>query len=112
MYVLTILNTIKNFEISSGIKAFPECRSEGVVLPTVKWRQDLLMALGLLRTNSTNGVIHKGGQKSKKQEERVFLSAMVRRLDMVRAQSQCSGQVLGVLSFHLQRHDGRDWEPA
>lgn len=61
MYALTILNAIKNFEISSGIKAFPDYRSEGVVRPTVKWRLDLPMALSSVRTNSTNGAIHKGG---------------------------------------------------
>lgn len=36
MYVLAILNAIRNFEISSDIKAFPDYRSEGVVVLRVE----------------------------------------------------------------------------
>lgn len=70
VYVLAVLNAIKIFEISSGIKAFTDYRSEGVVLSKVKWRLDLPKALSLVRTNSTNGAIHKEGQKNNKQERK------------------------------------------
>lgn len=60
------------------------------------------MALDLVGTNSTNGAIYKGregGTKTVSQKEkRVFLLSLVRRSELVRAWSGCSGQVLGILS--------------
>lgn len=64
------------------------------------------MALGLVKPTEPMEQFIRGDRKTINRKERVFLSAMVRRLNIVRAQSQCSGQVLGVLSFHLQWHDG------